>query len=283
MAADTKSLTFRTGRLEDKRMYRDVLQLYFAGYPAPWIASTLKMTPQSVNRTLRKLRSALVRQQRIGEFLDDEARRLRFREYPVYVWLIKTSANSIAQRGENYHQELRTCFTQCPRAHSPGDFIEKFIDTRIDPTTFPYPVDPQVKETVAFAEVDEAIDRKGSCRSCPFGLGARNLSMAFADCRELYADIQFYFSVTRIRSASDFYFHFMAAALISMVRRLALLRHPQAVARGCDDILAARLTTRKQIKIVDHIYRLIQRPAPDSIDEYGNFIHSQGYAPPSSP
>ena len=235
------------------------------------------MTLPSVNRALKKFRHALAPQKKVLEYLECKAGELGFPQFMLYVWFIENAAFLQRAKGEENSGNLKECLTRCPHTKPPQNFTFDHVDIEFDDQTFPHPANPQLKPGFPLTELREVLARKGYCRHCPFGAGAaRNLAVGFADCPGLYLDLNYYLSCFRVRTVSEFYFHYVAALIISLTRRIALRREEKALARGIPIPDAVKLATRKQARMVNVIYDLLLEPPPESVDEFGCFIHIGG-------
>ena len=261
-------------RLEDKSLYLKVLQLYFAGYPSAVIAQQLEMQRPSVNRVLKRFRHDMPRQRKIIDYLWEEASKIGYRQFDLYLWFIENAAYMQRTQGDENALNLQTCMTKCPLTERPSNFIFDHVDVHYDAKVFPYPVDLTLKPDFSEPDFYEMMARKGRCRHCPFGaVPARNFAMAFAENISVYLDLNYYFSRYRVRKVSEFYFHYFAALIISVTRRIAMLRNEKALSRGVDGHSAVALTTRMQTRMVNRIYEMLLEPPPEAFDEFGCFIH----------
>jgi len=270
------------GRLRDQSLYLKVLQLYFAGYPSAFISRELEMTLPTVNRTLKKFRHALVRQLRVLDYLKVIAGDVKYSHYPIHEWFFRTVVQTQSDQKLDISPALQTCFSDCPLCPNPRKFRFDHLNVHHVPDRFPYPSNPELMPDFGHAGILELLGKKGNCRHCPFGPGARNLAMAFAEVPEIYLDLQYYFSYQRIRDVSEYYFHLLAAIVISLVRRIVQQWGHKAEKRGIGYHATTEIETRTQVRLVSKIYDILQEPVGDHIDGFGSFVFSSRISPVST-
>ena len=274
MSAESRALTH--ARLDDHSLYLKVFELLTAGHSSPEISKNLEMTPQSVNRLLKRYRRSLIRQPKVRDYLSEAAAKMRLPYLGHYTWLLENTLQMMREMPSELPGRLRACFSQCPLVEAPSRFTFAHVDIAYDPETFPFPRTPQLKEAFGNAGMKEVMERRGSCRHCPFGAGARNLAMLFEDAPDIYLDIQHYLACQRVRSDEEYYFHFTGAVLISWVRRIAMMRRMRAEHRGLSLATASRLETRMQNRITRTLFAIINEVPTSAVDKYGCFIYARG-------
>lgn len=252
-----KQISVRHGRLPDKEKYRDIMMLYFAGYPPNYIAARLGLPPQTINRNLKKIRTTLVWQHRLHAYLVDEALKVRFWKIDLYVWLAQ---NMMFIHANGEIGAIRHCLTKCPLSLKPKRFVAKHVDTTYCPHSFPFPVIPESRLDESYDGLFGQIDTRAICKACPMGAQRTYLPTAFSAYPELYIDLMYYLAHNRIPSDEEFFFHISMAAYIGAVRRIASLRLVKARSRGLNDEIGDEMITRKLKHMVNRIYGFMAMP-----------------------
>ena len=266
-------------RLKDQSLYLKVLQLYFAGCPSARISRLLDMKPPTVNRTLRKFRHGLVRQKKILDYLKERATDVSYYDFGMHIMLIEAAIQTRIEEGEHAAEKMQACFSNCPLCEKPSQFTFDHVDVHFEPDNPFYPASPELKPEFGMAGLLEVLGKRGSCRHCPFGSGARDLAKGFSQVPAIYLDLNYYLACQRIRDTSEYYFHFVAVILISLVRRISRQRWLKAYVRGLDDEIAVKLELRMQTRLVNRIYGLLAEPVDDHINEYGAFAYAKDARP----